>query len=88
MWMQRNARPPTGTRGKGVRVQQVRGSESLRRVDPEGSIMLRLSSLHRRQYQVAAPRSLCHMDGNHKLSEQQIGYIIKYIQGSAMVFLF
>ena len=52
---------------RGVRVQQVRVRESLRRVDPEGSIMRRLSSLHRRQYQVAAPRSLWHMDGNHKL---------------------
>ena len=52
---------------RGYRVQQTRIREALRRVDPEGSIMRRLSALNRRQYQVAAPRSLWHMDGNHKL---------------------
>ena len=35
---------------RGYRVQQVRVREAMRRVDPEGSIMRRLSSLNRRQY--------------------------------------
>ena len=40
---------------------------SQRRVDPEGSIMRRLQAVNRRRYQVPSPRSLWHMDGNHKL---------------------
>ena len=54
-------------RSRGYRVQQIRIREALRRVDPEGSIMRRLSALNRRQYRVAAPRSLWHIDGNHKM---------------------
>ena len=41
--------------------------ESQRRVDPEGSMLRRLCAIQRRVYKVAAPRSLYHMDGNHKL---------------------
>ena len=49
------------------RVQQIRIRESLRRVDPEGSVMRQLRTLNCRQYRVAAPRALWHMNGNHKL---------------------
>lgn len=52
---------------RGFRVQQSRLRDMHRRIDPEGSIMRRLSVLHRRVYSVPAPRSLYHIDGNHKL---------------------
>ena len=52
---------------RGLRVQQHRVRESQRRVDPQGCVMRRLYCLNRRQYKVPAPRSLWHMDGNHKL---------------------
>ena len=37
------------------------------RVDPAGSVMRRLRALNRRKYHVPGPRSLWHMDSNHKL---------------------
>ena len=52
---------------RGFRVQQQRIREAQRAVDPEGSIMRRLSTVNRRAYKVAAPRSLWHIDSNHKL---------------------
>lgn len=52
---------------RGFRVQQLRIRESQRRVCPEGTLMRRLGCLRRRKYRVAAPRSLYHIDGNHKL---------------------
>ena len=52
---------------RGVRVQQHRVRESQRRIDPEGSMLRRLNCIHRRVYKVHAPRSLYHIDGNHKL---------------------
>lgn len=52
---------------RGLRVQQHRIREAHRRVDPEGSVMRRLQAMHRRSYSVPAPRSLYHIDGNHKL---------------------
>ena len=51
----------------GFRIQQQRIRESMRRVDPEGSLMRRLNVINRRNYCVPAPRSLYHIDGNHKL---------------------
>ena len=51
----------------GYRVQQCRIRDSQRRTCPEGTMMRRLTCLQRRQYKVAAPRSLYHLDGNHKL---------------------
>ncbi len=52
---------------RGLRVQQRRIRETLRAVDPEGSIMRRLVTINRRKYSVPAPRWLWHIDGNHKL---------------------
>ena len=52
---------------RGIRVQQIRVRESLRRIDPHGSFTRRLRTIRRRQYNVRAPRSLYHIDGNHKL---------------------
>ena len=52
---------------QGYGVQQVRVRESLRRIDPEGCIIRRLNVINRRQYRVPGPRSLWHIDGNHKL---------------------
>ena len=52
---------------QGFRVQQSRIRESQRRTCPEGTMMRRLRCLERREYRVAGPRSLYHIDGNHKL---------------------
>ena len=42
---------------RGFRVQQIRIREAHRRIDPEGSLMRRLSAMHWRSYNVQAPRS-------------------------------
>ena len=54
---------------KGLMVQEERIRESLRRTDPEGTILRTLCSriVSRRKYSVAGPLSLYHIDGNHKL---------------------
>ena len=39
----------------------------MRQVDPEGTMARRLNVIHHRCYSVPAPRSLYHIDGNHKL---------------------
>ena len=55
--------------GQGIRVQWNRVRSSLWRTDPSG-ILLRTSQLNiisRRHYSVPGPRSLWHLDGNHKL---------------------
>lgn len=52
---------------RGIRVQQNRIRESIHRIDPEGSVARRLQTISRRTYRVPAPRSLFHIDGNHKL---------------------
>ncbi len=52
---------------QGYRVQQIRVRESLRRIDPEGCMIRQLRVINRRQYRVPSPRSLWHIDGNHKL---------------------
>ncbi|KAF6716990.1 hypothetical protein FQA47_002723 [Oryzias melastigma] len=56
-------------RSRGIQVQRSRLAESLRRVNPEGVLMRRLSIqiARRRQYNVPAPNHLWHIDGNHKL---------------------
>ena len=59
--------------GRGLRLQQVRIRESMRRVNPEGVLLraLELNALHRRCYQVMGPLSLWHIDGNHKVIWQE-----------------
>ena len=52
---------------RGIRVQQHRIREAQRRVDPTGSLMRRLRTIHRRSYHVNGPLALWHIDGNHKL---------------------
>ena len=52
---------------RGLRVQQSRIRVAQRRVDPDGVVMRRLTVTQRRRYNVAAPLSLYHIDGNHKL---------------------
>lgn len=53
----------------GYKVQENRIRESMRRADPEGTVVraLQIRVPHRRSYNVRAPMSLWHMDGNHKL---------------------
>ena len=62
-------------RSRGFHIQQYRVRESQRRVDPEGTILRRLTGMHRRNYSVPFPRSLYHIDGNHKL----IRYMHMYV---------
>lgn len=52
---------------RGIRIQQLRIRESLRRTDPEGIAFRQTSSVRRRQYNVSQPMELWHVDGNHKL---------------------
>lgn len=56
-------------RSRGLRIQERRVMESLRRVDVEGVIMrsLQLRIIHRRKYKVYGPNALWHIDTNHKL---------------------
>ena len=51
----------------GVIVQRKRVRESLCRVDPIGLENRLRRTLHRRQYVVASPNALWHIDGHHKL---------------------
>ncbi|XP_041823364.1 uncharacterized protein LOC121629368 isoform X2 [Melanotaenia boesemani] len=56
-------------RSRRIHIQRSRLVESMRRVNPEGVMMRRLSiqTARRRQYSVPAPNYLWHIDGNHKL---------------------
>ena len=54
-------------RSTGLRVQQSRVRESLRRVDQRGMERRFRQALHSRQYSVCMPNSLWHIDGHHKL---------------------
>lgn len=69
---------------RGLRVQQYRIRESQRRVDPDGCIMRRLSTINRRHYSVPAPRSLYHIDGNHKLI-RQVDVLYRYVCISCII---
>ncbi len=59
-------------RAQGFRIQRRRIRESLLRVDPYGVEQRCRRVLHRRQYQVAGPNSLWHIDGCHKLIRWRI----------------
>lgn len=54
---------------RGIKIQERRVRETMRRTDPEGTVIrgLQLRVTHRRSYNVRAPLSLWHMDGHHKL---------------------
>ena len=52
---------------RGYRIQQHRIREAQRTVDPECCIMRQLHVINRRTYNVPSPRSLWHVDSNHKL---------------------
>ncbi|KAF0023435.1 hypothetical protein F2P81_024065 [Scophthalmus maximus] len=56
-------------RSRQLFVKKERVLESLRRLDPEGVVMRRLSlrTIRRRCYSVPAPNSVWHIDGHHKL---------------------
>ena len=50
------------------KVQENQIRESMRRADPEGTVVraLQIRVTHRRSYNARAPMSLWHMDGNHR----------------------
>ena len=54
--------------GRGLRIQQSRIRECMRRVNPEGVLLraLELRLIQRRSYYVQGPLSLWHIDGNDK----------------------
>ena len=54
---------------RGLRIQHKRIRESMRRVDPHGTVLraLNMNIIHRRVYSVPSPLALWHIDGNHKL---------------------
>ena len=54
-------------RSRGIRVQQMRVRASMRRIDPEGTILRWFDVTKRREYKVSGPNTLWHIDGNHKL---------------------
>ena len=54
-------------KGRGLVIQQIRVRESLRRIDPEGTILRWLHVTERRKYNVSSPNALWHIDGHHKL---------------------
>ena len=56
-------------RSRGIRIQQNRVRDAMRRVDPEGTILraLQMNVIQRRVYSVPSPLALWHIDGNHKL---------------------
>ena len=51
----------------GLRVRRDTLRQSMKRVDPAGVEERRHRALHRRQYKVAGPNALWHIDGHHKL---------------------
>ena len=59
-------------RAKGLRIQRHRIRSSLLRVDPTGVRRRFRQVLHRRDYRVAMPNSLWHIDGYHKLIRWRI----------------
>ena len=54
---------------RGLRIEQSRIRECMRRVNPEGVLQraLELRLIQIRRYHVKGPLSLWHIDGNHKL---------------------
>ena len=73
---------------QGYRVQQQRIRDAQRRIDPEGSVIRRLRVINRREYRVAAPQSLWHMDGNHKLIRYAVLYCTQYSMPYMVVYYF
>ncbi|XP_052258563.1 uncharacterized protein LOC127863221 [Dreissena polymorpha] len=62
---------------RGHRVQRQRVADSLIRVDAAAVALRWCHSIRRRVYKVAAPNSLWHIDGNHKLiSFNTVFYIL------------
>ena len=59
-------------RSLGLCVPRRRVLESLLRTDPHGVALRQKQALHRRQYSVAGPNSLWHIDGYHKLIRWRI----------------
>lgn len=54
-------------RSLGLRIQQRRVTEILRKIDPESSRHRWALLVHRRKYSVPGPNSLWHIDGHHSL---------------------
>jgi DNA-binding transcriptional MerR regulator len=55
-------------KARGLIIQQLRVRESMKRIDPEGTVMRWLHVTERRKYSVSSPNALWHIDGHHKLT--------------------
>lgn len=64
---------------RGIKVQQVRIREAMRRVNPDGVLLraLAINTVNRRKYQVYGPLALWHVDGNHKLIRFVLLHLIR-----------
>ena len=60
-------------RSRGIRIQQSKIQDSMRRVDPQGILIhaLEMNIINRRVYSVPSPLALWHIGGNHKLIRYQ-----------------
>ena len=60
-------------RSRGIRIQQSKIRDSMRRVDPHGILIraLEMNIINRRVYSVPSLLALWHIDGNHKLIRYQ-----------------
>ncbi len=54
-------------RRQGIRVSQVRIRSTMHSTDPQGVVLRWRQTIKRRQYRVAGPLALWHIDGNHRL---------------------
>lgn len=52
---------------RGIFVPQLRVRESMKRVDPLGTVTRWMHATERRKYSVSSPNALWHIDGHHKL---------------------
>ena len=66
---------------RGIKVQQVRIREAMRRVNPDGVLLraLAITTVNRRKYQVYGPLALWHIDGNHKLIRFVLLHLMRFI---------
>jgi len=51
----------------GIRIQKRRIREAIRRVSPVAQVLQQRASIQRREYRVARPNAVWHVDGHHKL---------------------
>ena len=76
--------------GRGLRIQQSRIRECMRRVNPEGVLLraLELRLIQRRSYYVQGPLSLWHIDGTNLSGNNYLDYIAWHWKNFGLLFPF